>query len=198
MVINPETNNVERIEQYKVIPYKSEKQRQRENRKHKANLVDVVKEVILFDIPTKNQDGEIASKKSDNAYVIDIMRELKRGGFKVKDGDIVDTVRQVKNTRHPDFIPITISVISGEIAKEILAAAAEIGLIGARDPRRGDKENGRIGFLRKSLSERERKNIRKRKEWRQTPQGQAHAEILRREENSRTDQEEWAKIKLEV
>ena len=125
------------------------------------------------------------------------LRELRRGGFRVKDGDVVDMVRQVKNSRHPDFIPITITLKSPEIAKQILEAAAKTILIGAREPRRGDVENGRIGFLRKSLTEKERKDIKRRKEWRKKPQGQAHAEIQRREENSRTDQDEWAVILLE-
>ena len=129
-------------------------------------------------------------------HVIRILRELKRGGFTVKDGDVVDTVRQVKNTRHPDHIPITITFSTPEIKAEVLFAAAEIGLIGSRQYRRGDEEHGRIGFLRKSLTERERKNIRQNKEWRKSPQGKAYIEIRNREKNSRTDEDEWANIPL--
>ena len=129
-------------------------------------------------------------------HVIRILRELKRGGFTVKDGDVVDTVRQWKNTRHPDHIPITITFSTPDVRADVLFAATEMGLIGSRTPRRGDEEHGRIGFLRRSFTERERKNIRLNREWRNSPQGAAYLEIKNREENSRTEEEEWAGIRL--
>ena len=87
---------------------------------------DVLKEAILFDIPTR------ASNASDIEHVARILRELKRGGFTVRDGDVVNTVRQWKNTRHPDHIPVTITFSTPEVRADVLFAAAEMGLIGSR------------------------------------------------------------------
>ena len=158
---------------------------------------DVLREAVLFEIPTRNQNGEIASKASDKVHVVRILRELKRGGYVVKDGHVVETVHQWKNTRHPNHIPITITFCSAEVRADAMFAAAEIGLAGSRTPRRGDEENGRIGYLRKSLTERERKNIRQNREWRNSPQGAAYLEVRNREENSRTEEDEWAGTRLE-
>jgi hypothetical protein len=66
-----------------------------------------------------------------------------------------------------------------------------------RAPRPGDKENDRIGFLRKSLTHRERKSIKRKADWRNSPRGKSHMEIQKREEDSTTDMEEWGKIILE-
>ena len=105
--IDPVTKNVKIVKDFKTIPYRSEKQRQRENRKHKKNMDDVLKEAILFDIPTRDQNGDIASKASDMEHVVRILKELKRGGFTVKDGDVVNTVPQWKtpgsHTDHNNF-----------------------------------------------------------------------------------------------
>ena len=61
----------------------------------------------------------------------------------------------------------------------------------------GDGENDRIGFLRKSLTHRERQKIKWKVDWYKTERGKAHVEIQRREENSTKNQEEWEKINLE-
>ena len=131
-------------------------------------------------------------------HVVRILRELIRGGYTVKDGHVVETVRQWKNTRHPAEIPITITFSNAEVRTDAMMAAAEAGLAGARTPRRGDVQNGRIGYLRKSLTERERKNIRQNREWRESKQGIAYLEVKTREENSRADTDDWADFQIEA
>ena len=80
---------------------------------------------------------------------------------------------------------------------QVEEAALDAGLKGARTPREGDLEFDRIGYLRKSLTERERKELRIRREKRNSPEGVAFAEIRKREENSRADEEEWSGFNLE-
>ena len=72
-----------------------------------------------------------------------------------------------------------------------------MGLSGSRTPREGDLEYDRIGYVRKSLTERERKYLRIRCEKHNSPEGIVFAEIRRREENSRADAEDWAGFQLE-
>ena len=156
-----------------------------------------MKELVLFNIPTRDINGTIMSKDQDKVRVAKILRELKRYGYIVKNGHVVSTVRQWKNTRHPEHIPITITFCSEDVRCQAAEAALEAGLIGARTPREGDLEFDRIGYLRKSLTERERKELRIRREKRNSPEGMAFAEIRKREENSRAGGEDWADFPLE-
>ena len=110
---------------------------------------------------------------------------------------IKHTVRQVRNDRHTNEIPITVTLISKEIAEEILEAAQQFGLCGKRKWRKGDEEAGRVGFVRKSLTEKERKEIKDREKFNNSPIGKNHSELRKREENFRTDEDEWAKMIIE-
>lgn len=187
----PDTGNV------RTVPFRSDKQKGRENKRHTKNLQDVMKELVLFNIPTRDANGSIMTKEQDIARVVKVLRELKRTGYTLKQGDITSTVRQWKNTRHPDFIPITITFSSEDIRTHVTEAALEAQIVGARTPRNGDQEYDRIGYLRKSLTERERKELRIRREKRNSPEGMAFAEIRKREENSRADEDDWANFPLE-
>ena len=69
--------------------------------------------------------------------------------------------------------------------------------MGSRTPREGDREHNRIGYVRKSLTERERKDLRLRREKQNSPEGVAFAEMKRREENSHADADNWAEFQLE-
>ena len=106
-------------------------------------------------------------------------------------------MRQWKNTRHPDHIPITITFRDEETRFRVEEAALEGGLKGHRTPRDGDEEYDRIGFIRRSLSERERKELKIRRDKRNSPEGVAFAEIKKREDNSRTDQDDWTNFDVE-
>jgi hypothetical protein len=110
---------------------------------------------------------------------------------------LVGTCRQFKNARHPDHIPITIRLRSPEVAEHILEAALIMKIANHRAPRLGDKENNRIGYLRKSLTHRERKSIKRKADWRNSPRGRSHMEIQKREEDSTTSWEEWGNLVLE-
>ena len=55
-----------------------------------------------------------------------------------------------------------------------------------RKARPDDKEKGRFGFLRPSLTEQERKAIKDKKRLKETPAGQGQAEIRKRQYESRT------------
>ena len=125
------------------------------------------------------------------------LRELKRGGYTTKNGDVTSTVRQWKNTRHPDHIPITITFVNEDVRIQAAEAATELELMGSRTPREGDQEFDRIGYVRKSLTERERKDRRIRREKRDSPEGVVFAEIRRREEISHADADDWAGFQLE-
>ena len=59
-MVDPETGNVERIDDFKEVPYKSDTGRKREERRHKENVEEVVREFILFNIPTR-KNGVIVS-----------------------------------------------------------------------------------------------------------------------------------------
>jgi hypothetical protein len=152
-------------------------------------------EFILFNIPTKN-DGIRATKHMDNARVIKILKELRPSGFILKSGDITGTTRQQKNDRHLDFLPITVSTRTPEITTKILEAAVIGQLANFRAPKAGDAENDRIGYLRRSLTHRERQSIKNKAEWRRSARGRAHIEIKKRVEESTTSQEEWENMDL--
>ena len=193
----PETGNLQRVEAFKTVQTKSDKQKGTENKRHQKNLEEVMKELVYFGVPTRDVNGAIMTKDQDKARVAKFLRELKRGGYTTKNGHVISTVRQWKNTRHPDHIPITITFISEDVRIQAAEAAAEMGLSGSRTPREGDLEYDRIGYVRKSLTERERKYLRIRCEKHNSPEGIVFAEIRRREENSRADAEDWAGFQLE-
>ena len=195
--ICPNTGHVKRVEAYKTVPYKSDKQKGKENKRHMKNLDQVMKELVLFEIPTKNKNSDIMSKEQDRARITKFLRELKRYGYVFKNGDMVGSVTQWKNTRHPDHIPITITFRDEETRFRVEEAALEGGLKGHRTPREGDEEYDRIGFIRRSLSERERKELKIRRDKRNSPEGVAFAEIKKREDNSRTDQDDWTDFDVE-
>ena len=195
--ICPNTGNVKRVEAYKTVPHKSDKQKGKENNRHFRNLNQVMRELVLFMIPTKQRNGDMMTKEQDRARITKFLRELKNYGYIFKNGDVVGSVRQWKNTRHPDFIPITITFRDEETRYQAEEAALEGGLKGHRTPREGDEQYDRIGFVRRSLSERERRELKLRREKRDSPAGVAFAEIKRREENSRTDQDDWNNYDVE-
>ena len=180
---------------FKEVPYKSETGKKKEERRHKDNLEEVKVEFILFNIPTKN-DGIRATKQSDNARVIKILKELRPSGFILKSGDITGTTRQQKNDRHLDFLPITVSTRTPEITTKILEAAVIGQIANFRATKAGDAENDRIGYLRRSLTHRERQSIKNKAEWRRSARGRAHIEIKKRVEESTTSQEEWENMDL--
>ena len=193
----PDTRNVQRVERFKTVPTKSDKQKSRENKRHEKDLAQVMKELVYFGVPTRDQSGAIMSKDQDKTRVAKFLRELKRGGYTTKNGDVVSTVRQWRNTRHLDHIPITITFTTEDLRIQAAEAATEIEVMGNRTPREGDLKHDRIGYVRKSLTERERKELRIRREKRNSPEGIALVEIRRREENSHADAEDWAGFQLE-
>ena len=195
--ICPDTGHVKKVEAYKTVTYKSDKQKGRESKQHQKNLEQVLKELILFGIPIRNNNGDIMSKEQDRARITKFLRELRRYGYVFKNGDVVGSVRQWKNTRHPDHIPITITFRDEDTRFRVEEAALEGGLKGHRTPREGDEEYDRIGFIRRSLSERERKELKIRRDKRNSPEGMAFAEIKKREDNSRTDQDDWTNYDVE-
>ena len=77
--ICPITGDVKIVEEFKEVPYRSDRQREREKRRHTRDLEDVRKQLVLFDIPTRDANGELANKKSDQVHVTKIFRELYRG-----------------------------------------------------------------------------------------------------------------------
>ena len=195
--ISPNTGHVKRVEAYKTVPYKSEKQKGKENSRHLRNINQVSCELVLFNIPTKNKNGDIMTKEQDRARVSKFLRELKIYGYDFKNGDVVGSARQWKNTRHPEYIPITITFCDEDTRYQAEEAALEGGLKGHRTPREEDVMYDRIGFIRRSLSERERKELKIRRDKRNSPAGIAFAEIKRREDNSRSDRDDWADYDVE-
>ena len=193
----PDTGNFQRVKRFKTVQTKSDKQKSRENKRHEKDLPQVMKELVYFGVPTRDLNGAIMTKDQDKTRVAKFLRELKRGGYTTKNGDVTSTVRQWKNTRHPDHIPITITFVNEDVRIQAAEAATKLELMGSRTPREGDREHDRIGYVRKSLTERERKDLRIRREKRNSPEGVAFAEIRRREENSHADADDWAGFQLE-
>ena len=169
-------------------------QKQRRNNKLKIDQDRADTEIVVFGIKTRDENNDIHTKECDNNQVIRLIKELKRGSFILKTGMIVHTIRQVRNDRHPDEIPITVTLATKDLVVEILEAAQNSNLCRWRKPRKGDEEAGRVGFIRKSLSEKERKEIKERKRFNNTKIGKNQAELKRREENSRTNKDTWAYI----
>merc|ERR1712086_768717 len=117
----PDTGHVRRVEAFKTVPYRSDKQKGRENKRHTKNLQDVMKELVLFNIPTRDINGTIMTKDQDIARVVKVLRELKRTGYTLKQGDITSTVS------------------SEDIRTHVTEAALEAQIVGARTPRDGDQ-----------------------------------------------------------
>ena len=76
-------------------------------------------------------------------------------------------------------------------------AASNVDLLNARKPKPNDKADDNIGYLRKSLSEEERKKIGNRAKFHESAQGKALKEIRKREYESTTNESEWSKINVE-
>ena len=129
--------------------------------------------------------------------MIRLFKECARGGYYLKPGDIVGTIRQIRNDRHKDCTPITVTVKNKDVADRVLDAASNCRINGSRRPNPDDAQAGRFGFLRPSLSEKERKDIRDKKKQRNTPEGKGQAEIKKREYESRMGAEEWTNLVTE-
>ena len=195
--ICPVTGNVQRVEAYKTVPFRSEKQKGIANKRHIKNLAQVMCELILFGIPTRNKNGEVMTSLQDRLRISKFLRELRIVGYEPRNGDVVGNVRQWRNPRHPDHIPITITFCDEATRLRVEEAALELGVKGHRVPREGDEQYDRIGYIRRSMTERERKELKIRNEKRNSPAGMAFAEIKKREEESRADQADWADFNLE-
>ena len=76
-------------------------------------------------------------------------------------------------------------------------AASNVDLLNARKPKPNDKADDNIGYLRKSLSEEERKKIGDTKKFYASAEGKALKEIRKREYESTTNESEWSKINVE-
>ena len=98
-------------------------QKQRRNNKWKIDQDRADTEIVVFGIKTRDENNDIHTKEYDNNQVIKLLKELKRGGFILKTGVIIHTIRQVRNDRHPDEIPITVTLATKELVVEILEAA---------------------------------------------------------------------------
>ena len=72
-----------------------------------------------------------------------------------------------------------------------------MGILNERLAKPDDKAKDNIGHLRRSLSEKERKKIRKRAVFHESDQGKALKEIKRRGAESTTDETGWSKVDLE-
>jgi hypothetical protein len=93
--------------------------------------------------------------------------------------------------------PITITLKDGYIAEDIRLAADKVGLLNARDPKANDTAEDNIGFLRRSLSEEERKRIGTTKKFFESKAGKALKEIRRRQYESKRNAAAWSKIDVE-
>jgi hypothetical protein len=189
-------NYMEKKEEWvKVVP-KSHGQRKRQNKRFKISEEITDREVILHNIPTLI-DGAPASKESDGTRAIKILKELLKGGYKIQNGDVISTARQVRNNRKIGYQPITITFRDADTADEVKLAASNVDLLNARKPKPNDIANDNIGYLRKSLSEEERKKIGNRAKFYESAQGKALKEIRKREYESTTNESEWSKINVE-
>ena len=190
--------NIKWVEHY--VPAKpplTEQQKTRKKSQWDRDRERTDTEVIVHGIPTRDCQRRIHSKDFDNAQVIRLFKECARGGYWLKPGDIKGTIRQIGNSRNPDYIPITVTCKDRDVAEKVLEAASNIKINGSRKTRDDDKEKGRFGFLRPSLSPQERKAIRDKKKEKQTPAGQGQAELKKRQYESRTGITEWADLVTE-
>jgi hypothetical protein len=189
-------NHMEKKEEWVRVEHKSHGQRKRQNKRYRLSEETTDREVILHNIPTLI-NGAPAGKESDGTRVIKILKELHKGGYKIQNGDVTGTGRQVRNNRKVGFQPITITLRDADTADEVKLAASEVGLLNERKPKPNDLVNDNIGYLRRSLSEKERKKIGNRAKFHESAQGKALKEIRKREYESTTNESEWSKINVE-
>ena len=175
-------------------PELTEVQKKRRKTKWEKDREKTDKEVLIFKIPTRDEAGRIHSREYDNAQVVRLLKELARGGFFLKPGDIAGTIRQIQNDRHPEHLPITVTCKDKETAENIITAASNIFLNGGRRAKHDDDEKGRFGYFRPSLSEAERKAIKEKHKQRETLHGKGQAEIRQRKYDSQTNAEEWSDL----
>ena len=191
-------NFMEKEEEWVKIVSKTKNQRRRQNRRFKISEESSDKEVILHNIPTLDRAGVPETAEADTDRAIKVLRELRGGGYRLKNGDITGTTRQVRNNRKVGFQPITISVKDGETADDIKLAASKVGLLDAREPKPNDSTEDNIGYLRRSLSEEERKKIGATKKFYESKEGKALKQIRKREYDSTTNASAWSKINVEL
>ena len=91
-----------------------------------------------------------------------------------------------------------ITLRTAELADQVRAVAYEVGILNTRMEEPNDLAKDRIGWLRRSLTQKERKKIWARAEFENSGQGKSLREIQRREDEQTTDQEEWSGINLET
>ena len=77
--ICPQTGNVLRVEAYKTVPFRTEKQKGIANKRHIKNLTQVMCELVLFGIPTRNKNGEIMTSMSLNQRLF--IKSINRTGI---------------------------------------------------------------------------------------------------------------------
>ena len=175
-------------------PELTEQQKKRRKNKWDRDREKTDKEVLIFMIPTRDTAGRIQSREYDNAQVKRLFKECARGGYWLKAGDIVGTIRQIQNDRHPTHLPITVTCKDKETAESVLTAASNIFINGSRKARPDDEERGRFGFFRPSLSEQERRAIKEKHKQKDTPHGRGQVEIRQRKYESHTGADEWADL----
>ena len=175
-------------------PELTEQQKKRRKNKWDRDREKTDKEVLIFLIPTRDAAGRIQSREYDNAQVARLFKECARGGYWLKAGDIVGTIRQIQNARHPSHLPITVTCKDKETAERVLTAASNIFINGSRKAKPDDEEKGRFGFFRPSLSEKERRAIKEKHRLKETPHGKGKAEIRQRKYESHTGADEWADL----
>ena len=178
-------------------PELTETQKKRRKTKWEKDREKTDKEVLIFMIPTRDAEGQLHSRDYDNAQVKRLFKELSRGGYFLKPGDIVGTIRQIQNDRHPQNLPITVTCKDKETASNVITAASNIFLNGGRRAKADDEEKGRFGFFRPSLSEQERKAIKEKHRLKETPHGKGQAEIRQRKYDSHTRADEWEELVTE-
>ena len=121
------------------------------------DLEQVEKEVVLHGLPTLKYG--VPNKKSDEARVKKILRKLRPGGFVVKNGDVEGSKRQIRNTRNIKKQPMIITLRTAELADQVRAVAYEVEILNTRMEEPNDLAKDRIGWLRRSLTQKERKKI---------------------------------------
>ena len=191
-------NFMETEEDWIKIESKTKNQKRRQNARYKISEDLSDREVILHNIPTLDRAGAPETADADADRAVKVLRELQGGGYTLKNGHIIGTERQVRNNRNKNGCqPITITLKDGYIAEDIKLAADKVGLLNARDPKANDTAEDNIGYLRRSLSEEERKRIGTTKKFFESKAGKALKEIRRRQYESKRNAAAWAKIDVE-
>jgi len=191
-------NHMETEEDWIRIESKTKNQKRRQNARYKISEDLSDREVILHNIPTLDRAGVPETADADADRAVKVLRELQGGGYTLKNGHIFGTERQVRNNRNKiGCQPITITLKDGYIAEDIKLAADKVGLLNARDPKANDTAEDNIGYLRRSLSEEERKRIGTTKKFFESKAGKALKEIRRRQYESKRNAAAWSKIDVE-